>query len=121
MATSEDLAIAFLCLSDKKDKDDILHMVQETLKDWDDKENYTRICDAISLPLSSIQRKIALLHTGLYQCPKKKMIYEEMANRLANFTSGIRSPLIKPRSDRSSNLDSRDHMMIIDLGAKKSS
>lgn len=123
MATNEDLAIAFLCLSDKKDKDDILHLIQDTLKGWEDKENYARICDAISLPVSSIQRKIALLHTGLYQCPKKKLIYEEMANRLAHFTDGIRSPLIKARSERgtSTNLDSRDHIMPLELGPKKSS
>ena len=123
MATNEDLAVAFLCLSDKKDKDDILHLVQETLKDWTDKENYTRICESISLPISSIQRKIALLHTGLYHCPKKKLIYEEMANILANFTSGMHSPLMKPRADRtlSSNLDSREHVMFIELGPKNPS
>jgi hypothetical protein len=122
MATNEDLAIAFLCLSDKKDKDDILHLVEESLQHWDDKENFHRIREAITLPVSMIQRKIALLHTGLYQCPKKKMIYEEMANRLANFTAGIRSPLIKPRADRSSSsLDSRDHLMPIELGPNHSS
>jgi hypothetical protein len=119
MATNEDLAIAFLCLSDRKDKDDILHMIQESLKNWEDKENFDRICDAINLPVSSIQRKISLLHIGLYQCPKKKMIYEEMANRLANLTSGMRSPLIRPRIDRSATMDARDYIMPIDLNANK--
>jgi hypothetical protein len=116
MATNEDLAIAFLCLSDKKENDDILHLVEQTLGDWDDKENYNRICEAISLPVSLIQRKIALLHTGLYRCPRKKLIYEEMANRVANFTSEMRSPLIKPRVDRTQ--DSREHIMPINLGPK---
>jgi hypothetical protein len=121
MATNEDLAIAFLCLSDKKDKDDILHLVEETLSTWEDKENYNRIREAITLPTSVIQRKIALLHTGLYQCPKKKLIYEEMANRLASFTSEMRSPLIKPRNDRSvaNTYDSRENIMVLDLGANK--
>jgi hypothetical protein len=119
MATNEDLAIAFLCLSDKKDKDDILHLVEESLRNWEDTENYNRIREAILLPISVIQRKISLLHTGLYRCPKKKLIYEEMANRLASFTSGLRSPLIKPLIERSQvGYDSRDHIMPLDLGPK---
>ena len=116
MATNEDLAIAFLCLCDKKEKDDVLHMIEYTLSRWDDEENKNRIREAIQLPVSLIQRKIALLHTGLYQCPQKKIIYEEMGNRLASFTNHMRSPILKPRVDWSSSpIDSRDHILPIHL------
>lgn len=121
MATNEDLAIAFLCLCDRHDKDEMVHFIQETTSRWEDKENIERILEAIRLPISMIQRKIALLHTGLLQCPIKKKIYEEMANRLGNITSGMRSPLIKPHSDRGGNslTESRDHMMSIHLGSNE--
>ncbi len=121
MATNEDLAIAFLCLCDKKENDEVLHLIEYALKDWEDKENIERVREALRLPVSLIQRKISLLHTGLLFCPKKKMIYEEMANRLANFTSSIRSPILKARQvDRTSSIgDSRDHLMPISLYSQK--
>lgn len=101
MATNEDLAVAFLCMCDTKDREELLQIVEYTLKHWDDTENKERIREAIRLPTSLIQRKIALLHTGLYACPQKKSIYEEMANRLGNLTASLRSPLIKPKAERS--------------------
>lgn len=124
MATNEDLAVAFLCLCDTKDREELLQMIEYTLKHWDDTENKERICEAIRLPTSLIQRKIALLHTGLYECPKKKNIYEEMANRLANFTTTLRSPFLKPKSERSTlgTCDIREEfIMPISLDAKQSS
>ncbi len=101
MATNEDLAVAFLCMCDSKDREEIIQIVNYSLSSWDDKENKERILEALRLPTSLIQRKIALLHTGLCQCPKKKIIYEEMANRLANMTATLRSPILKPRIERS--------------------
>lgn len=118
MATNEDLAIAFLCLCDKKDKDDILTIIEELTKHWDDKVNIDRIRQSLQLPTSLIARKIALLHTGLYCCPNKKRIYEEMANRVAEFSASLRSPLIKPKPE-SLGLgiqDHRDHVMPLSLG-----
>ena len=102
MATNEDLAIAFLCMCDTKDREEVLRYIEYTLKLWDDTENKDRIREAIRLPTSLIQRKIALLHTGLYTCPQKKNIYEEMANRLGNLTASLRSPMFKPKTERSS-------------------
>jgi hypothetical protein len=124
MATNEDLAVAFLCMCDNKDREEVLQIVEYSLSSWDDKENKERILEALRLPTSFIQRKIALLHTGLYQCPKKKLIYEEMANRLANMTATLRSPILKPRSERSAlgPLESTgDYVMPISLYSNQSS
>jgi hypothetical protein len=117
MATNEDLAIAFLCLCDNKDREELLQMIDDTLSRWDDIINKERIREAIRLPHSLIQRKIALLHTGLYICPQKKKIYEEMANRLANMTATLRSPILRPVEERSSLgiYDSTDHLMPVSL------
>jgi hypothetical protein len=97
MATNEDLAIAFLCMCDTKDREELLQMIDNTLSRWDDIPNKERIREAIRLPHSLIQRKIALLHTGLYICPQKKKIYEEMANRLSCMTATLQSPILKPK------------------------
>jgi hypothetical protein len=117
MATNEDLAVAFLCLCDSKDKEELLQMIDDTLSRWDDIINKERVREAIRLPHSFIQRKIALLHTGLYICPQKKKIYEEMANRLANMTATLRSPILRPVEERSSLgiYDSTDHLMPVSL------
>jgi uncharacterized protein Yka (UPF0111/DUF47 family) len=117
MATNEDLAVAFLCLCDSKDREELLQMIDDTLSRWDDIANKERIREAIRLPHSLIQRKIALLHTGLYICPQKKKIYEEMANRLANMTATLRSPLLRPVVERPSLgiYDSADHLMPVSL------
>lgn len=117
MATNEDLAVAFLCMCDNKDREELLHFIDYSLSRWDDKENKERVIEAIRLPTSFIQRKIALLHTGLYQCPKKKVVYEEMANRLGSMTATLRSPILKPTIERSSLgiHDSSDHLMPISL------
>jgi uncharacterized protein Yka (UPF0111/DUF47 family) len=117
MATNEDLAVAFLCLCDSKDREELLQMIDDTLSRWDDIANKERIREAIRLPHSLIQRKIALLHTGLYVCPQKKKIYEEMANRLANMTATLRSPLLRPVVERPSLgiYDSADHLMPVSL------
>lgn len=122
MATNEDLAIAFLCLCDRQDKDDLVYYIQEATLRWENAENIERVLEAIRLPVSMIQRKIALLHTGLLHCPMKKKIYEEMANRLGNITSGMRSPLIKARVDRGGNnlSESREHIMTINLSTNES-
>ena len=102
MATNEDLAIAFLCFAEKTEKDDMKAFIVDRARGWDDTENMKRLLEAIDLPMNQIQRKIALLHTALYSCPFKKIIYEEMANRLANFVSMCRSPILKPiKKDRS--------------------
>lgn len=124
MATNEDLAVAFLCMCDTKDREELVQVVEYVLKHWDNTENKERILEAIRLPTSLIQRKIALLHTGLHDCPQKKIIYEEMANRLANFTAGLRSPLIKPKSERATlgPQDIREEfIMPISLYTKQSS
>ena len=123
MATNEDLAIAFLCLCDRHDKDELEAFILETTKSWDDKENIQRILEGIRLPISMVQRKIALLQTGLYTCPVKKRIYEEMANRLGNLTAGMRSPFLKPKNERSvtSFIESREHIMPLNLCANQSS
>jgi hypothetical protein len=121
MATNEDLAIAFLCLCDKRERDEVIEFVLHSTERWDDKENVNRIVEGLRLPVSMIQRKIALLHTGLLQCPTKKQIYEDMANRLASMTAGMRSPVIKPRSDKSnaSYMDFRDHVVPISLNSNQ--
>lgn len=129
MATNEDLSIAFLCMCDNKDREELLHTIHYMLSRWNDTENKERIVEAIRLPVSLIQRKIALLHTGLYICPQKKQIYEEMANRLGNMTAGMRSPILKAKVDLHHTTlgayDSKDHLMPISLdlntneGAKK--
>jgi hypothetical protein len=121
MATNEDLAIAFLCLCDTKDREHLLEMIEYTFRNWDDQENKDRIREALRLPTSLIQRKIALLHTGLYTCPQRKQIYEEMANRLGNLTTSLRSPLLKPRSDKTSIHEAREHIMPISLYSKQTS
>lgn len=123
MATNEDLAIAFLCLCDTKDREEVIQFVEYTLSRWDDTQNKERIRDALRLPTSLIQRKIALLHTGLYQCPQKKIIYEEMANRLGNLTSSLRSPILGFKMDKSAlgPYDAREHMMPISLYPKQGS
>jgi hypothetical protein len=117
MATNEDLAVAFLCLCDSKDREELLQMIDDTLSRWDDIANKERIREAIRLPHCLIQRKIALLHTGLYICPQKKKIYEEMANRLSNMTATLRSPLLRPVEERPSLgiYDSTDHLMPVSL------
>lgn len=117
MATNEDLSIAFLCLCDTKDKEQLLARIEYTLRNWDDLENKGRIIEAIRLPTSLIQRKIALLHTGLYSCPQKNKIYEEMANSLGNLTATLRSPILKAKNDLSSSgiNDSNEHIMHINL------
>ena len=122
MATNEDLAIAFLCMCDTKDREELLQFIDYTLKHWDDTENKERIREALRLPTSLIQRKIALLHTGLYICPQKKIIYEEMANRVGNLTASLRSPIFKPKADYSKHgpLDIREeHIMPISLYANE--
>ena len=123
MATNEDLAIAFLCMCDTKDREELLQLVEYSLSSWEDKENKERILEALRLPTSLIQRKIALLHTGLYACPKRKFIYEEMANRVANLTASLRSPILKPRNDRSAHgpFDSTgEYVMPLNLNPKQS-
>jgi hypothetical protein len=123
MATNEDLAIAFLCLCDTKDKEYLLERIQYSLRNWGDVENKERVIEAVRLPTSLIQRKIALLHTGLYSCPQKHKIYEEMANTLGNLTAMMRSPLLKAKSDFSStglydsnsNPNPPEHIMDISL------
>jgi hypothetical protein len=112
MATNEDLAIAFLCMCDTKDREELLQMIDYSLLRWDDPVNKERIREAIRLPTSLIQRKIALLHTGLYICPKKKQIYEEMANRLASMTASLRSPFLNTRLERLGMYDTRDEYVV---------
>lgn len=97
MATNEDLAVAFLCLCGQSEKAEILKIIDGLEKLWDDKENIARIRTAIELPTYMIARKIANLHTGLYCCPQKKRIYEEMANILANTTAIHASPIVKAK------------------------
>jgi hypothetical protein len=120
MATNEELAIAFLCLSDTKDKEYLLERIEYSLRNWEDVENKGRIIEAVRLPTSLIQRKIALLHTGLYSCPQKNKIYEEMANSLGNLTATLRSPMLKAKNDLSSNgiYDSNEHVVYLNLYSK---
>ena len=120
MATNEDLAIAFLCMCDTKDREELLQMIDHTLSRWDDIVNKERIREAIRLPHSLIQRKIALLHTGLWICPQKKKIYEEMANRLACMTAAYQSPILKPKPE--GVLEYHDeHIIHLNLHSKEAS
>ncbi len=113
MATNEDLAVAFLCLCGQTEKNEILRLVDNLEKIWDDKENIARIRAALELPTHMIARKIANLHTGLYCCPQKKKIYEEMANLLANSTANFASPIVKARSGPISEV--QDHILNLNL------
>lgn len=122
MATNEDLAVAFLCMCDTKDREEMLKTIEYILLRWDDTENKERIREAIRLPTSLIQRKITLLHTGLYICPQKKKIYEEMANRLGNMTATLQSPILKAKIDGPGMHDYHDdHIMHLNLNPKEAS
>lgn len=121
MATNEDLAVAFLCLAEKSEKEDLKRFVLEKAKTWPDEENVRRLLEALELPNSHISRKIGLLHTALWQCPHKKAIYEEMANRLANSMSVLRSPILKPGlSGKPYHVEAHEHVVFVSLNSQGS-
>ena len=121
MATNEDLAVAFLCMCDTKDRESILEFIDYTLSRWEDTENKDRIIEAIRLPHSLIQRKISLLHTGLHACPQKKKIYEEMGNRLGMITATLRSPLLNSLKESTGFKEPNDYVIPFNLYPKESS
>lgn len=118
MATNEDLAVAFLCLAEKSEKEDLKRFILEKTKTWTDTENIHRLLEAIDLPLSFIARKITLLHMSLWQSPHKKAIYEDMANRLATNMSALRSPILKAGVSGKSHLDTNEYVIHLDLNTK---
>ena len=121
MATNEDLAVAFLCLAEKSEKEDLKRFILEKAKTWPDADNIKRLMDALDLPNSQISRKIGLLHSALWQSPHKKVIYEEMANRLANSMSALRSPLLKPGpSGKPYHIEANEHVLYLSLNPQGS-
>ena len=126
MATNEDLAIAFLCLAGKSEKDEVLRIIRERSKQWDDEyNNLPRLLEAIELPVSQISKKINYLHSSLIQCPFKKTVYEEMANAVAYLSNSARSPIFKPRTERTIGggyVDtSKDHVLYLNLNPQSGS
>lgn len=123
MATNEELAVAFLCLAGKTEKNELLQLFEEKGKLWDDKDNLRRLIEAIELPVHQIAKKINYLHSSLTHCPFKKTAYEEMANHVACMTSSLRSPFLKPRGERTGTAAadlSTDHILPLNLNAKSS-
>lgn len=121
MATNEDLAIAFLCLAGKSEKDDILHLIKDRSKHWEDEhDNLRRLVDAIELPVAQISKKINYLHSSLLNCPFKKVVYEEMANAVAQLSMAVRSPIFKVRNEKGQYVHEPINEHILSLDTKSS-
>ena len=123
MATNEDLAIAFLCLAGKSEKDDVLNMIKDRSKQWDDEfNNLHRLVDAIELPTAQISKKINYLHSSLINCPFKKAVYEEMANSVAKLSNSVRSPIFKTLNEKGHYVTDtpNEHVLYLNLHSKSS-
>lgn len=118
MASNEDLAVAFLCLAGKSEKDTILNLIKDRSKIWNDEfNNLSRLIEAIELPTSQISKKINYLHSALINCPFKKAIYEEMANSIAILSTSARSPIFKTRNENE-YCPANDHILTFKLNSK---
>ena len=116
MATNEDLAVAFLCLAGKTEKDELLRVIHEKSLQWNDEhQNLRRLVEAIELPVAQISKKINYLHSSLLQCPFKKSVYEEMANAVAQLSNANRSPVFKSRVERGNVVFETQHDHVLPL------
>ncbi len=82
-------------------------------------ENGTMFLEAIHLPYSEIQRKIAKLGASLYGFSQKQSVYLWMADKLAAICNGTRDPLPFTRRKESTSHDTHDHIMPVNLNHSK--
>ncbi len=119
MATNEELAIAFLCLASRQQQNELLEFVQNKHPDFLHSENGQTFLDAVNMPFTEIPRKIAKLGVALYSYEKKQSIYVWMADKLAEVCNGARGPFTIHRKKESTQTDTHDHIVPINLGLKQ--
>jgi hypothetical protein len=118
MATNEELAIAFLCLSSRQQQNELLEFVKEKYPDFLASESGQLFQEAITMPFTEIARKIAKLGVALYTFEKRQGIYLWMADKVAQICSGARDPFPLHRRKESAHIEPNEHMMPINLGLK---
>jgi hypothetical protein len=119
MATNEELSIAFLCMATRLQQSELIEYMNTKYPEFMKSENGTMFLEAIHLPYSEIQRKIAKLGASLYGFSQKQSVYLWMADKLAAICNGTRDPLPFTRRKESTSHDTHDHIMPVNLNHSK--